>query len=129
MSSWDPTTTPNFTPREMACSHSGLALMDQQFMLLLQRIRERFGRPMVVTSGYRDPTQHPTEKRKDRPGSHAAGMAADILVDNALDRFVLTKIAIEEGAIGIGIGPGFVHVDLWTGPTCYVTRPAMWDYR
>lgn len=128
MSSWKPETTPSFSPREMACSHSGLALMDQDFMELLQRIRERYGRPMVVTSGYRDPTQHPIEKRKDKPGSHAAGMAADIMVDNALDRFVLTKIAIDTGAIGIGQGAGFVHIDLWTGPTCHVPRPAMWRY-
>lgn len=128
MSSWNPETTPSFTPQEMACSRTGLALMDQDFMQLLQNIRYRYGKPMIVTSGYRDPVHHAIEKRKDRPGSHAAGMAADIAVDNALDRFVLTKIAIEEGAIGIGQGAGFVHIDRWTGPTCYVTRPAMWKY-
>jgi zinc D-Ala-D-Ala carboxypeptidase len=40
-------------------------------MAKLQKLRETYGSPMKVTSGYRCP-QHPIEAKKARPGAHAS---------------------------------------------------------
>jgi zinc D-Ala-D-Ala carboxypeptidase len=51
--------------------------MKPEFMAKLQKLRETYGAPMKVTSGYRCP-QHPIEAKKARPGAHASGQAVDI---------------------------------------------------
>jgi len=44
---------PNFSEKEFACSHTGEAKMLPEFMARLQRLRTAYGKPMVITSGYR----------------------------------------------------------------------------
>jgi uncharacterized protein YcbK (DUF882 family) len=83
--------------------------MEAEFMELVDELRHQCGFPFVITSGYRSP-QHPIEAKKDKPGTHAQGIAADIKVINAADRFSLSK-ALELGFTGIGVENGFVHVD------------------
>jgi hypothetical protein len=46
---------PNFTPQEFACRGSGRLLIVPAYMDKLQRLRTMYGRPLVVTSGYRPP--------------------------------------------------------------------------
>ena len=45
----------------------------------VDELRDRCGFPFVITSGYRSP-QHPIEAKKDVPGTHAQGIAADIKI-------------------------------------------------
>lgn len=90
-------------------------------MELVDELRHQCGFPFVITSGYRSP-QHPIEAKKDRPGTHAQGIAADIKVTNAADRFSLVSKALDLGFTGIGVENGFVHVDT-RGST-----PVMWLY-
>ncbi len=77
----------SFRPPELACQHTGEHGMTAAFMHWLQALRDDFGHPMVITSGYRHPS-HPIEARKSSPGTHssaalwtwllrAAGDAAD----------------------------------------------------
>lgn len=68
---------PNFTEEEFRCSHTGKCNMRPEFMDALQQIRATFGKPMVVTSGFRHHT-HPAEDSKPEPGEHSYGLAADI---------------------------------------------------
>ena len=68
---------PNFTEDEFKCSHTGVCKMDKQFMDKLQALRTEAGFPFIITSGYRDPS-HPVEAKKNKPGEHTLGKAADI---------------------------------------------------
>lgn len=123
---WDPAFTPNFHPDELACKCGrcdSLHDMQNDFMVKLQAIRAEFG-PMTVTSGFRCP-EHPVEKRKKRPGSHAQGTAADIAVTNTTRRYELIRLALKHGILGIGIATGFVHLD--SGHK-HAARPAAWKY-
>jgi zinc D-Ala-D-Ala carboxypeptidase len=65
---------PNFSAQEFNCSHCGQNEMKPEFMAKLQKLRETYGAPMKVTSGYRCP-QHIIEVKKARPGAHASGQA------------------------------------------------------
>jgi zinc D-Ala-D-Ala carboxypeptidase len=62
---------PNFSAQEFDCSHCGQNEMKPEFMAKLQKLREAYGSPMRVTSGYRCP-QHIIEVKKARPGAHAS---------------------------------------------------------
>ena len=109
------------TREEMACQHCGQEKWDYEFMEWLDSVREEFGKPMRVTSGYRCP-QHPIEARKSKPGAHATGRAVDIAVSGA-DAIKLIEIASRHGCTRIGVNQNvFVHLDrdfskahaLWT---------------
>jgi hypothetical protein len=55
----------NFSAQEFNCSHCNANEMKPEFMAKLQKLRETYGSPMRVTSGYRCP-QHPIEAKKAR---------------------------------------------------------------
>jgi len=89
-------------------------------------LRNSYGKPMRVTSGYRCP-KHPIEAKKPAPGAHASGCACDIGVEGD-DAHRLLKFAMILGFTGIGVqqkGSGrFIHLDtLTTG-----VRPTVWSY-
>jgi uncharacterized protein YcbK (DUF882 family) len=111
-----------FTREEFDCQVSGTNNMEQEFLEKLDKLRASCGFPFVITSGYRHPTLHPIEKKKDVPGTHAQGIAADIKITNAADRLKLVTAAIGLGFTGIGVASDFVHVDT-RGST-----PVMWTY-
>lgn len=120
---------PNFSAHEFACrcGHcDGAADMSPDLLERLQRMREMLGRRMIVLSGYRCP-QHPVEAKKQRPGSHAAGMAADIAASTGIERFSLVKAGIDVGMVGVGVSQSFVHLDVGH-PSESVGRPAVWIY-
>lgn len=104
----------NFTKEEFDCKHTGKNRMDEDFMDILQQIRRDYGKPMIVTSGYRDIT-HPAEAKKKRPGEHSFGVAADIRV-NGQDAMDLIVVAYGHGIRRFGIyqsGPmdgRFIHI-------------------
>jgi zinc D-Ala-D-Ala carboxypeptidase len=117
---------PNFSAQEFNCSHCGQNEMKPEFMAKLQKLRETYGAPMKVTSGYRCP-QHPIEVKKARPGAHASGQAVDIGVQGS-DAHTLLRMALEAGFTGIGVqqkGTGrFLHLDTLEGDL----RPTVWSY-
>ena len=43
--------SPNFKVREFACKGSDVVLLDDELVVLLQCIREHFGKPVYITSG------------------------------------------------------------------------------
>ena len=97
--------------------------MDHEFMLKLQAMRDKLG-PMSITSAYRC-DKHPEEIRKQNPGAHAQGLAADIQAGGAEHRFLILDAAFDVGMVGIGTANSFIHVD--SGHR-YANRPAQWKY-
>jgi uncharacterized protein YcbK (DUF882 family) len=99
--------------------------MNDLFMYKIESLREEFGKPMRVSSAYRDPVRHPAESRKTVPGYHAQGRALDILVSGN-DAWRLVALAMDyELSVGISQkGPHehrFIHLD--DRP-----EPIIWSY-
>ena len=111
-----------FTLEEFNCQVTGENKMEPEFLQKLDRLRGECGFPFVITSGYRHPIEHPIESAKEVPGTHAQGIAADILVQDSVSRMVLVEKALELGFKGVGIAKTFVHVDTRG------TTPVMWLY-
>ncbi len=125
MSQIDWTKYPNFSIDEMQCKHTGECRMHADFMDRLQALRQSFGRPMPVSSGYRSP-RHPIEAKKATPGEHSTGRAADIAVQGP-DALELIKLALDAGFTRVGVqqkGLGrFIH--LGDSPDF---PPGIWSY-
>jgi zinc D-Ala-D-Ala carboxypeptidase len=111
-----------FTREEFDCQVTGTNNMEREFLEKLDELRGVCGFPFEVTSGYRHPTLHPIEKKKAVPGTHAQGIAADIRITNAADRYTVVSNAVKLGFTGIGIDDDFVHVDTRG------TTPVIWLY-
>ena len=123
-------TSKYFSYDEMKCKCGcGEAPMDNDFMYLLDSIREGMGKPLYISSGYRC-ANHPIEKKKLRPGAHSTGKAADLLVDGEdAQRVLLAALLLEFNRIGIqqkGSGR-FIHLDTATEEDGF-PAPALWSY-
>jgi hypothetical protein len=139
-----------FTKEEMRCKGSGeygpklsrsevlakgdtpylAPSMDERFMRRLDMLRERYGMPIFVTSGFRSPRYNAQISRTGASGPHTTGHAVDIRVagNDALD---LIALAVGLGFTGVGVkqhGTGrFLHLDdLPGGPGR--PRPWIWSY-
>ncbi len=83
----------------------------------LQRLRDLAGRPVVITSGYRN------KSHNDRVGGsptsrHLTGEAADIKIAG-LHPDEVAQLAREAGFTGIGIYKNFLHVDVRPEPVTW----------
>jgi zinc D-Ala-D-Ala carboxypeptidase len=119
---------PNFREGEFRCKHCGDMKMEPRFMDLLQRIRRAYGKPMYISSGYRCGIHNAAVSSTGPNGPHTTGLAADVRVSGQ-DAHFFTKVALVEGARGVGIsqkGPHmgrFIHIDLVASD-----RPTIWSY-
>ena len=110
----------NFKSNEFACQGKGCCssvLIDEDLVKYLQDIRDYFGSPVTITSGYR------CEKHNKAVGGatgsrHTKGQAADIMVKGAKPAAV-AAYAESIGVKGIGLYETtrdgyFVHIDTRT---------------
>lgn len=116
--------TKNFYRSEFACKCGcgedtiSLTLVNQ-----LQRARDLLGVPMIITSGCR------CEKWNEKEGgsstsAHLDGSASDISVESSENRYLLVCALLNAGFQRIGMGEGFLHVDIdYTRPS-----PSMFLY-
>lgn len=128
-----------FSPEEFACSHCGSMGIKETFVKQLDALRNSFGNPLTITSGYRC-AEHPIEKaKKNGPGSHSTGFAADILISRknayelmglVLDGYWKAPIARKWHFTGIGINQKgsdrFIHLDSLSEKEGF--RPTIWSY-
>ena len=116
-----------FKTEDFDCQETGENQMKPIFIHKLDTLREACGFPFIVTSGYRSPN-HSIEKKKtkEKVGTHAQGIAADIKVSNGTQRYKIVAEAIKMGFSGIGIASNFVHVDIRSLDTN--ESPVMWCY-
>lgn len=111
--------SPNFTVYEFRCRDgSDVVMIDESLVVLLQCIREHFGKPITITSGYRTGT-HNTAVGGSRSSQHLLGKAADIQVAGVSVEDVAAyaeKLLPGWGGVGrypvkAGRAKGWVHVD------------------
>ena len=110
--------SPSFRVREFACKGSDVVLLDEELVVLLQCIREHFGKPVTITSGYRT-ASHNAKVGGSKSSQHLLGRAADIQVQDT-DPLAVAAYAesLMPGWGGVGRYPvkagrakGWVHVD------------------
>ena len=120
----------HFNSTEFDCHGSGCCsqtLINEQLIEYLEKIREHFGKPIIITSAYRCPT-HNRNVGGATGSRHSKGDAADIVVSGVAPREV-AKYAESIGVLGIGLyetsADGFfTHIDtrdyksFWYGQAC-----------
>ena len=120
---------PGFRVREFRCRDgSDTVLVDEGLVVLLQCIREHFGKAVVITSGYRT-AEHNAKVGGAKSSQHLLGRAADIQVaDTSVEDVAAYAESLMPAWGGVGRYPvkagrakGWVHVDTrtnksrWTG--------------
>ena len=113
----DVTLSTNFDSTEFDCHGSGCCsstLVDDKLVTYLQQIREHFGKPVNISSGYRCAT-HNKNIGGATNSRHSKGQAADIYITGVTPAEI-AKYAESIGILGIGLyetnSDGFfVHVD------------------
>ncbi len=113
--------TENFHLDEFACNDGSVVpeeYMDNVSLLAeqLQKIREHFGKPIVVISGYRSPEYNKKIGGVKR-STHMKAMAADIVISgvDSVEVWRVVKDMIADGTIhkgGVGLYETFVHYDI-----------------
>lgn len=108
----------NFAAREFDCNGSGCCTetkIDEKLVEYAQKIRDRFGVPVTIGSGYRCPVHNGNVPNAANKSKHTLGMAADIGVEGVAPVEV-AKYAESIGVNGIGLydtdkDGHFVHID------------------
>ena len=95
---------------------SGAEFMDQKFLDLLDKARAEAQIPFKITSGFRTPEYNIDLKKRGyavaKNSAHMKGLAADIAVTSSANRLIILESLLFVGFRRIGIGKGFIHVDL-----------------
>jgi uncharacterized protein YcbK (DUF882 family) len=114
-----------FNASEQRCRCGQCAgLLADDFAAWLDELREELARPLRLTSAYRCP-EH--DARVGGKGPHTTGRAADIAAVASSEKHAIAKAALALGALGVGVGATFVHVDR-IEPGGKFPRPGLWTY-
>lgn len=98
-------------------------LMDEDFLQLLDSIREEADIPFIINSGYR--TKYHNIEVGGKPNSaHTKGLAADIRAKSGRSKFAIIQSALSHGISRIGIGRDFIHLD----DDLSLPSPSIWLY-
>lgn len=116
----------NFSKNEFICKHCGTyKVMDDDLLDGLQLLSDNTQRKITINSGYRC-KYHPIEAKKDEPGEHEKGTAADIVIEGLTPRKTLSEVLkipqFKNAGIGIYPGKTLIHVDTKPG------GPRRWSY-
>ena len=123
--------TKNFSREELACKHCGKMEIPPVDIERLQRLRDRVGHLLTVSSGYRCPEHNNAVSKTGRSGPHTRS-AVDIAI-HGVNAFHLLVAALAEGYTGIGVnqtGPlekRFIHLDALEDVE-NIPRPNIWTY-
>ena len=125
---------PNFNEDEFRCKGlnccGNIALMDSDFLAVLQSGRTILDMPFNVTSGYRCPAHNDKVSSTGPTGPHTTGAAVDIAISRKQAFYFLQWAIDREEISGIGIeqhgASRFIHLDSLYEPD--YPRPALWSY-
>ena len=110
---------PDFKVREFRCKDgTDTVMVDETLTVVLQCIREHFGKPVTITSGYRT-AAHNAAVGGAKSSQHLLGRAADIRVQGVSVEAVAAyaeSLMPDWGGVGrypvkAGRATGWVHVD------------------
>lgn len=101
----------HFKRSEFCCPHCGANNIKDELIDKLEAVRQIYGKPMYINSGYRCPA-HNAAVGGVAESAHVDGVAADIGCTFATDRLKLVDIAISKGFRRLGVGATFIHLDI-----------------
>lgn len=106
--------SPNFRAYEFDCNGSGCCSetkIDTELVDGLQQIRDHFGKPVNISSGYRCPVHNARTPNASPTSRHMdPADAADIFITGVAPAEI-AKYAESIGFLGIGLYTDFVHLD------------------
>ena len=120
-----------FHQSEFACKCGcGVEGIQPGLVYKIDELRHQFGKPLIITSGYRCPLHNRNVSSTGESGPHTTGLAADVGVSGR-DAVAVLKLALGLGFTGIGVqqkgGGRFLHLDLI--PDSFAARrPWLWSY-
>lgn len=103
----------NFTVSEFASKDgSRVVIINPKLAEYLQKARDHFGKPMIITSGYRT-TSHNIKVGGVSNSQHVFGNAADVYIPGVSVKDLYNYFCeIAGNGCGIGIYDTFVHFDV-----------------
>lgn len=107
-----------FSRRELACRHCGIFNFSPKLLIIINLVREEYGKPIYVDSGCRCPIHNRNEGSKDNSAHVTTETeqceAIDIRCVHSYDRMSLLKLLIkyEVNRIGISFEDNFFHADI-----------------
>ena len=119
MADGDRRLAPDFKVRELRCRDgTDTVMVDEMLTVVLQCIREHFGKPVTITSGYRT-AAHNAAVGGAKSSQHLLGRAADIRVQGVSVEAVAAyaeSLMPDWGGVGrypvkAGRTTGWVHLD------------------
>jgi zinc D-Ala-D-Ala carboxypeptidase len=102
-----------FRAKEFECQHCGKNEISLHLVKKLDKLRELYGLPISVTSGFRC-TDHPLSVSRPT-SSHILGEACDLSAKTSRERYVLLELIFKHELfkrIGISGKDNFIHVDV-----------------
>ena len=117
------------TDPKLACSLTGERKMNDEFMGKLDLLRERYGKPITITSGYRSPEYNSQVSSTGETGPHTTGRAVDIAVHSSRERSELMRILLHPDSPFTRVTPAksFIHIDDLTEEDGFAEN-VMWWY-
>lgn len=100
----------NFSKQELECKCGCGMLPTQDAINMLQVLRDRIGKPLIITSAARC-AKHNQAIKGSKNSQHVQGLAFDIHCVSSTERHNLIVQALPLFN-GIGIDDSFIHVDL-----------------
>ena len=103
----------NFKVKEFACKDgSDSIIIDSDLVIVLQKIRDHFGKAVTINSAYRNATYNKKIGGASK-SQHVYGKAADIVVSGVSPEKVAQYAEyLMPSKGGIGLYPAFTHVDV-----------------
>ena len=103
--------TPHFQRKEFQCPCCDGDTVDVELMRVMNQIRQKFGRPVHIHSGFRCPSYN---KEVGSPNSlHMQGKAADFHVSDVdLGKVFSWLTFTYPDKYGIGLYPAHIHIDV-----------------
>jgi len=98
-------------------------MMDKTLLEMLDEVRDKFDKPIHITSGFRTPA-HNEAVGGVETSSHLKGLAVDIACNKSTDRFDLINCLLDVGFSRIGVGNTFIHADIDQDKT----QGVIWTY-
>lgn len=114
---------PNFTVSEFASKDGArVVIINMALPEYLQKARDHFGKPLIITSGYRT-TAHNIKVGGVGNSQHVFGNAADVYIPGVPVSDLYNYFCeIAGNSCGIGIYDTFVHFDVRTTKSRFDSR-------
>ena len=121
-----------FSQAEFTCTHCGEEQMLEAFVRKIDALRDAYGAPLSIASGFRCPVHNNAVSSTGLTGPHTTGCAADIHVVGS-GAHQLMKLAFITGFSGVGVAQKgshnsrFLHLDVLEAGEGR-PRPWVWSY-